>query len=421
MFHALAPIVFLILRQFLTYSSLHAVPKCITGAVAQRRLQSSASMVSRGRKCIAHATYKLALLPGDGIGPEITDEAVKVLKAVEKAHNGATVFQTSTHPVGGAGIDAEGDPLPPGTLEACLKSDAVVLGAVGGPKWDDLDVKIRPEQGLLRLRKALNLYANLRPIKLYDELLGATPLKSEIAKGTDILFVRELTGGIYFGERQEETGGVAWDKAIYSVPEVERIMRIACEAAARRSGKLVSVDKANVLASSRLWRKTAERVYEEEFKDQVELSHNLVDSMAMHLIQKPQTFDVILTENMFGDILSDEASVLAGSLGLLSSASLGDPGKPGMYEPGHGSAPSMAGQNRANPIATILSVGMLMRYSLRLEKEADAVDEAVQLVLKDGVRTGDLLLPSEKEKSKGATCSEMGDAIAKKVTELLKK
>jgi 3-isopropylmalate dehydrogenase len=334
-----------------------------------------------------HAT--IVLLPGDGIGPEIVAQARRVLEIVAKRFG--HVFEMPEHLIGGCAIDACGDPLPASTLEACRKSSAVLLGAVGGPKWDDPKARTRPEAGLLRIRKELGLFANLRPTKTWEELLDASPLRREIVAGTDILFVRELTGGIYFGDsgrKPHPSGEEAWNVMTYSTGEIERVVRLAAHAARKRRGKLTMVDKANVLEASRLWRQVSERVVKTEFPD---LQYNvvLVDAMAMHLISRPRDFDVIVTENLFGDILTDEASMLPGSLGLLPSASIGADG-PGLFEPIHGSAPDIAGQNVANPLATILAAAMLLRYSLNLNSEADAIEQAVNQVLKDGLRTRDI-------------------------------
>ena len=338
---------------------------------------------------------KIALLPGDGIGPEVVAEAKAVLETVGRLFN--TKFEFSTHLIGGCAIDASGDPLPAATLEACRTADAILLGAVGGPKWDDPTAKTRPEVGLLKIRKELGLYANLRPIKPSPSLIDASPLKRHIIEGTDILFFRELTGGLYFGKsglEKTETGETAYNTMIYSTHEVERIVRMACQAAMGRRKKVTSVDKANVLEASRLWRRVAERIVKTEFPE-IQYDVVLVDAMAMHLISKPATFDVVVTENMFGDILTDEGSMLPGSLGLLPSASLGEPG-PGLYEPIHGSAPDIAGKGIANPLATILAGAMLLRHSLGLEKPAAAIEEAVESVLKAGHRTKDIAGRDEK-------------------------
>ena len=333
-----------------------------------------------------HAT--IALLPGDGIGPEIVAQAARVLRAVAEKHG--HTFDLTEHPAGGAAIDACGDPLPQDTLAACRAADAVLLGAVGGPKWDDPDAAVRPEQGLLKIRKELGLFANLRPIKPLDALVDASPLKTEIVRGTDILFVRELTGGVYFGESGRRDGGkTAYQEMVYADEEVARIVRLAAGLARSRNGTLTSVDKANVLEPSRLWRSVATRVVAEEFPD-VTLEHVLVDAMAMHLIARPRDFSTVVTGNLFGDILTDAASMLPGSLGLLPSASLGDGSGPGLFEPIHGSAPDIAGTGKANPLATVLCAAMLLRDGLNLSAEADAVERAVHAAVADGVRTADI-------------------------------
>ena len=332
---------------------------------------------------------KIVLLPGDGIGPEIVEQAKIVLDATAKKFGHEFTFES--HMMGGCAIDATGSALPDETLAACREADAILLGAVGGPKWDDPRAKTRPEAGLLKIRKELGLFANLRPVNPHPQMIDASPLKKEIISGVDILFVRELTGGVYFGDsgrRQGKNGEEAYNEMMYSVPEVERVVRIAGEAAMGRDKKVTSVDKANVLEVSRLWRETAERVIKEEFPE-VEYEVVLVDAMAMHLISRPADFDVVVTGNLFGDILSDEASMLPGSLGLLPSASLGDPG-PGLYEPIHGSAPDIAGKGIANPLATISSAAMLLRHELKLPKEADAIEAAVSSVLDAGHRTADI-------------------------------
>jgi 3-isopropylmalate dehydrogenase len=328
---------------------------------------------------------EIAVLPGDGIGPEVTAAAVQVLRAV--GHRYGHTFAIHEHLIGGAAIDATGEPLPASTLAACRNADAVLLGAVGGPKWSDPKANVRPEQGLLALRKGLGLYANLRPVKPHPAALGASPIKSHLLSGVDIMVVRELTGGVYFGPKMR-TADYASDLCEYSVAEIERVVRRACELARQRRGHVVSVDKANVLETSRLWREVATRIARDEFPD-ITLEHQLVDSMAMHLIARPREFDVIVTENMFGDILTDEASMLAGSLGLLPSASLGE-GKVGLYEPIHGSAPDIAGRGIANPYAAILSVALLLRHSLRLEDEAACVERAVDMAFDVGAFTSDL-------------------------------
>jgi 3-isopropylmalate dehydrogenase len=352
----------------------------------------------------------IVLLPGDGIGPEIVVQAQRVLETVAKSFGHQ--FEFSSHMIGGIAIDTCGDPLPQETIDACRDSDAILLGAVGGPKWDDPSAKTRPEVGLLKIRKELGLFANLRPIRLFDELLDASPLRRDIIEGTDILFLRELTGGIYFGESGTSGSGQAesaYQSMIYSVGEVERIVRLAAKAAQGRGNRLTSVDKANVLEPSRLWRRVAARVMQEEFPD-VQYDVVLVDAMAMHLINRPSDFDVVVTGNMFGDILTDEASMLPGSLGMLPSASLGS-GGPGLYEPIHGSAPDIAGQEIANPLATILASAMLLRHSLGLESEATAIESAVQSVLSDGLRTHDIARGGE------AIGTElMGSAVVERLT-----
>ncbi|MBL8542613.1 MAG: 3-isopropylmalate dehydrogenase [Hyphomonadaceae bacterium] len=327
-------------------------------------------------------TYKIVLLPGDGVGPEVTQVAHDVLATVADLHHRRFTFET--HLIGGAAIDATGEPLPEATLEACRTSDAVFLGAVGGPKWDK--AAKRPEQGLLGLRKELGLFANIRPLFIYPELVERSPLKREYVENVDFVVFRELTGGLYFGER-ERGPTFASDQCVYTSGEVERIARSAFAAARARRGKVTSVDKANVLETSRLWREVVTRVAA-DYPD-VELEHALVDSMSMQLIRQPRAYDVILTENMFGDILSDEASVLGGSIGLAPSASLGV-GGPGLFEPVHGSAPDIAGQDICNPVGGILSAALLLRYGLRLNDEADAVEAAVETTIARGARTKDL-------------------------------
>src|SRR3954452_12135967 len=322
---------------------------------------------------------KIVLLPGDGIGPEVVAAAVEVLDAVGD-------FTYETHAFGGAAIDAAGNAMPEETLAACRGADAVLLGAVGGPKWDTTDPDApRPEQGLLGLRSSLGLFANLRPVKPFESLLDASPLKREVLQGTDMLVVRELTGGIYFG-RKERTADRAVDECVYTRVEVERIARVAFKAAGAR---VHSVDKANVLETSRFWREVVSEVHGNEFPH-IQLEHLLVDNAAMQLIAAPRHFGVILTENMFGDILSDEAAMLTGSIGMLPSASLGEPGTPGVFEPVHGSAPDIAGQGIANPLATILSAAMLLRHGLGREEPAAALESAVDRALEQGLRTADL-------------------------------
>jgi len=331
----------------------------------------------------------IVLLPGDGIGPEVVAQGERIL--LEVAKKWGHTFKFTTALIGGCAIDHGGNPLPDDTLAACKASDAILLGAVGGPKWDDPNAKTRPEAGLLKIRKELGLFANLRPISVSPHLISASPLKTEIVSGTDILFFRELTGGIYFGASGKETkadGETAFNTMVYSTHEIERIVRLAGQAARGRRKKVTSVDKANVLEVSRLWRKTFERVMKAEFPD-VQIENVLVDAMAMHLISKPRSFDIVVTENLFGDILTDEGSMLPGSMGMLPSASIGSSG-PGLYEPIHGSAPDIAGKGIANPLATILAAAMLLRHSLKRETEAAAIEKAVDRVLAKGHRTADL-------------------------------
>ena len=351
--------------------------------------------------------YKITLLRGDGIGPEIVAEAVKVLDAAGKKFGFALTYTDAR--MGGCAIDADGCPLPQATIDACLASDAVLLGAVGGYKWDTLPGNQRPEAGLLGIRAALGLFANLRPAKIYGPLKDACPLRPDIiGDSMDIMVVRELTGGIYFGQRGRDTvDGVesAYDTERYSVPEIERIARVAFETARKRGGKVHSIDKANVLESSRLWRETVIRVAA-DYPD-VELHHLYIDNAAMQLVRNPKQFDVIVTSNIFGDILSDEASQIAGSIGMLASASLGE-GTRGLYEPIHGSAPDIAGQNIANPLATILSAAMLLRYSLGETAAADAIEAAVEKVLVAGYLTPDIAT----EDCKKVGTREMGDVVA---------
>ena len=330
-------------------------------------------------------SFHVAVLPGDGIGPEVCTAAVRVLHRVVEARSES--LELTDCLIGGCAIDNTGEPLPQSTLDVCRRADAVLLGAVGGPKWSDPGLDVRPEQGLLALRKELGLYANLRPVKVVEGMLELSPLRPERVRGADVMIVRELTGGIYFGEKSR-TKDRASDLCAYSVGEVERIVRVAGRLARERQGRLTSVDKANVLATSRLWRDVASRVIEEEFPD-VALEHVLVDAMAMHLIDRPADFDVIVTENMFGDILSDAASVLPGSLGLLPSASLGDGGS-ALYEPIHGSAPDIAGRGIANPIGAIASVAMLVRHSFGWDQSARSIEQACSMVLRSGLRTADV-------------------------------
>jgi 3-isopropylmalate dehydrogenase len=326
----------------------------------------------------------LAILPGDGIGPEVVREATRVLRAVGERFQHA--FELREAPFGGCAIDATGAPLPDETLALCREADAVLLGAVGGPRWGP-QAKARPEEGLLALRKALGVYANLRPVKAHRQLAHASSLKLDAVLGVDLLVVRELTGGIYFGERRREPRFAA-DVCSYSAEEIERVVRVACRLARGRKKRVVSVDKANVLETSRLWREVATRVARDEHPD-VELTHMLVDSCAMELVRAPSRFDVVVTENLFGDILSDEAAMIPGSIGMLPSASLSE-GPRGLYEPIHGSAPDIAGRGVANPYGTILSVALLLRHSLDLPREAAAVEAAVDVALSRGVITPDL-------------------------------
>ena len=328
-------------------------------------------------------SFNIVVLPGDGVGPEVTAAAVDVLTVIGDFYGHTFTF--AEHLIGGAAIDATGDPLPEATRDACIAADAVLLGAVGGPQWDG--GKRRPEEGLLGLRKAMGLYANLRPLQVSPVMAHRSPLKREIVEGVDLIVFRELTGGIYFGEKTR-TDTMASDLCIYTVGEIERVARAAFQTALQRRGKVTSVDKANVMETSRLWREVVTRIHAEEFP-QVTLEHALVDSMAMHLIRKPRDYDVILTENMFGDILSDEISVLGGSIGLLPSASLGV-GGPGLFEPIHGSAPDIAGQDLANPVGAVLSAALMLRHSLKLEDEADSIEAAVAAVLAAGATTADL-------------------------------
>ena len=344
-------------------------------------------------------TLTIALLPGDGVGPEVTAEAVRVLRAAADAFGFG--LATSEHPVGGAGIDAAGDPLPSPTLDACLEADAVFLGAVGGPAWDRVDASLRPERGLLRLRARLGAFANLRPVSVPGALAARSPLRPERVAGTDLLIVRELTGGIYFGTPRGKTDTEAFDTMRYSTAEIERIARVAFEWARRRGQRVASVDKANVLASSALWRETVEALHIREFSD-VELEHLYVDNAAMQIVQDPRRFDVVVTGNLFGDILSDLAATLPGSLGLLPSASVG--GRTGLFEPVHGSAPDLAGRGLANPLAAILSAAMLLD-TVGLEDAATAVRGAVAHVLADGPLTPDL--------GGTAATSDVGQAVAR--------
>lgn len=353
----------------------------------------------------------ICLLPGDGIGPEIVAEAVKVLRAVARTFHHEFSFETQL--IGGAALDAVGEPFPDATLEACRRSDAVLFGAVGGPAWDNLDPQLRPEKGLLRMRKELKLFANLRPALLLPELAGACLLRADIAaRGIDVLVVRELTGDIYFGQPAgvEERDGLrtAFNTMVYNEEEIRRIARIGFEAARGRRKKVCSVDKANVLHVSRLWRELVEDTAR-DYPD-VALSHMYVDNAAMQLARDPSQFDVILTGNLFGDILSDEASAITGSIGLLPSASVGA-GNPGVFEPIHGSAPDIAGRNEANPLATVLSCAMLLRLGLSMPDEAAAVERAVRRTLADGFRTGDIMEPGKTL----VGTREMGDRLVERL------
>jgi 3-isopropylmalate dehydrogenase len=357
-------------------------------------------------------THRIVVLAGDGIGPEI-------VSATRRALDSLGDFEYEERLIGGIAIDEEGAPLSAETVEACRGSDAVLLGAVGGPKWDEAVAQDptapRPEQGLLGIRKELGLFANLRPVKPSPALISSSPLKQDRIEGTDLLVVRELTGGIYFGAsgRRDDDGGTAFDECAYSVPEIERITKTAFEAARRRAEgreagpRVTSVDKANVLESSRLWRETVKRV-SASFPD-VELDHMLVDNTAMQLVSRPADFDVIVTENLFGDILSDEAAMLTGSLGMLPSASIGAEGEPGLFEPVHGSAPDIAGQGVANPLATMLSAAMMLRFGLDMPSEADRLEAAVDAVLAQGLRTPDLATGAEGETPAGT--GEVTEAV----------
>jgi len=330
----------------------------------------------------------IALLPGDGIGPEVTEAGRRALDAVAARHGHR--FEMHEGLVGGGAIDARGNALPRDTLELCTRADAVLLGAVGGPKWSDPEAPVRPEQGLLDLRSALGVFANLRPVRPLPELYDASAIRAERLQGTDLMVVRELTGGIYFGDKHRDADSAS-DLCRYTRLEIERIVRVAAGLARDRRGRLASVDKANVLETSRLWRQVTTEIVAAEFSE-VELEHVLVDAAAMHLISRPADFDVIVTENMFGDILTDEASMLSASLGMLPSASLGA-GTRGLYEPIHGSAPDIAGRDAANPCATIASAAMLLRYSLGLHEEADELDRAIAAAIRGGARTTDIASP----------------------------
>src|SRR5690349_2543709 len=352
---------------------------------------------------------KITTLPGDGIGPEVTTEAVRVLQTIAAIHG--FKFEFEEHAIGGVAIKNFGSPLPRTTLDACLASDAVLLGAVGSPEFDRVPPNQRPEAGLLLLRSALGGYANLRPAIAYSSIAACSPVRTEVAQGTDILIVRELLGGLYFGEPRGIDSGVATNTMRYSVEEIERIAKVAFEAARRRRGKVTSVDKANVLETSQLWRQTVTRVAQ-DYPD-VTLDHLYVDACAMHLIANPRRFDVVLTENLFGDILSDEAGVIAGSLGMLASATIG--GDVGLYEPIHGSAPDIAGQGIANPCGAIASAAMMLRHSAGLEQEACDIELAIEHVIEAGYRTPDIATGTGGYL---ASTSEMGELICQAVTEI---
>jgi len=354
--------------------------------------------------------YKIAVFPGDGIGPEVTAQAMRVLAKVEKISN--LKFEITELLAGGASIDKHGIPLTPEALAKAQKSDAVFLGAVGGPKWDNLPSDKRPEKGLLALRKGLNAFANLRPVKMYPQLAAHSALKEEIVRGLDFLIVRELVSGVYFGtprgfEKTPQGDERGFNTMAYSVPEIERVARVGFELARKRRKKLTSVDKANVLEVSQLWRKVVIGMHK-DYPD-IELNHRYVDDCAMQLIRDPKQFDVIVTENLFGDILSDESAMLTGSIGMLPSASIGD--KVGMYEPIHGSAPDIAGKDMGNPLATILSVAMMLEHSFHQPQAAKSIERAVEQVLEDGYRTADIY-------SAGSTkvgCSKMGDLVVERI------
>ncbi len=351
--------------------------------------------------------YKIGIIKGDGIGPEIIDEAINVLDATASKFGFDLKYEEFL--LGGAAIDETGVPLPPETIAGVKRVDAVLFGAIGGPKWDNLDRHLRPESGLLALRKEMGTFANLRPATVYDELINASTLKADVVKGVDIMVVRELTGGIYFGDPREYSKDKAFNTMVYTREEIERIARVAFDIAMKRDKRVCSVDKANVLEVSQLWREVVEEISQEY--PEVELTHMYVDNAAMQLIKEPRQFDVIVTGNIFGDILSDAASMLSGSIGLLPSASVG--GKAGLYEPIHGSAPDIAGQGIANPIATIASAAMLLKYELGEEDAANAIDSAIKKVLAQGYRTGDIGAFDAKEI---VSCSEMGSIIANSIS-----
>jgi 3-isopropylmalate dehydrogenase len=350
---------------------------------------------------------RIAVLPGDGIGPEVIAQGLRCLRALASTYGHD--FELTEFAFGGAAIDRHGEPLPAATLAACREADAVLLGAIGGPRWSAPEARVRPEQGLLALRAALGAFANLRPVRVHAALADASTLKREVIEGVDLLFVRELTGGIYFGEKRRDATSAS-DLCTYTAAEIERVVRVAGALARQRRRRLTSIDKSNVLETSRLWRQVTMRVMAAEFPD-VALEHMLVDSAAMHLIRRPRDFDVLVTENMFGDILTDEAAMLAGSLGLLPSASLGN-GSSGIYEPIHGSAPDIAGRGIANPYGTIFSIALLLRHSLKLEPEAAALEAAVNAALAGGARTADLAAAGQPALS----CAAAGDAVLSNLT-----
>ncbi|MCE3233455.1 MAG: Isocitrate/isopropylmalate dehydrogenase [Rickettsiaceae bacterium] len=354
---------------------------------------------------------KILVLPGDGIGKEVTAQAVRIIEWLNANKN--TSFVLDYGLIGGSAYDETGSPLPQETIDKAKASNAILLGAVGGPKWEPLDISVRPEKGLLGIRKALGLFANLRPAIVFKELADASTLKPEVVAGLDIMILRELTGGLYFGQPRgvEDLGNGqrrGFNTLEYTTMEIQRIGRVAFELARKRNGRVCSVDKANVLECTEFWREEMKKLHDAEYPD-VELTHMYVDNAAMQLVRNPKQFDVMVTENMFGDILSDCASMLTGSLGMLPSASLGEAGTPGLYEPVHGSAPDIADQNIANPIATILSLAMMLRYSFNMGTEADLVENAIKQVLADGYRTGDIM----QEGASRVGTSQMGDAIVK--------
>ncbi|HEY8191221.1 MAG TPA: 3-isopropylmalate dehydrogenase [Alphaproteobacteria bacterium] len=357
--------------------------------------------------------HSLVLLPGDGIGHEVMAEIRKLIQWLEK--NAGIAFDVHEDCIGGTAIDRHGVPLSDETLAKCRKADAIMLGAVGGPQWDKVDYNIRPEAGLLKLRKELDLFANLRPAIVFDALIDASTLKADVLRGLDILIVRELTGGVYFGQPRgieqlpngERRG---FNTQTYTTSEIKRVGRVAFELARKRGGKVCSCEKANVMESGKLWREEITALHKAEFSD-VALTHMYADNCAMQLLRNPRQFDVIVTDNLFGDILSDEAAMLTGSLGMLPSASLGAPGSPGLYEPVHGSAPDIAGQGKANPLATILSFAMVLRYSLGRGDIADKIEQAVQAVLSQGIRTADIMAPG----CRAIGTAEMGDALLRQL------